>query len=77
MTSPSPHSWTVSAVVYRPGELGLPRWTYVAWLVFRRSWAECARPTLPRRVEDEIEARRRARMLRDVVPQDAVEPLAA
>ncbi|MBI1200289.1 MAG: hypothetical protein GC203_20715 [Phenylobacterium sp.] len=61
---------------YAPGELRLPSWTFTAWVVFRRDWTTAARPSLPRPLGAEIEARRRARLLRDVVPQD-LEVLAA
>lgn len=67
-------------VVYRPGELRLPSWTFTAWLVFRRDGSAARpslpRPALPRPMGAEIEARRRARLMRDVVPQD-FEALAA
>lgn len=61
---------------YAPGELRLPSWTFTAWVVFCRDWTKPVRPSLPRPLGAEIEARRRARMMRDVVPQD-LEALAA
>ncbi len=52
-----------------PADHSLPRWAFVAWNVFRRQ-ADAPRPTLAPTPEADIEARRRARLLRELVPQD-------
>lgn len=50
-------------------DLRLPRWTFVAWLVHRRQLRAGPRTILAGAPETDIEARRRARLLREIVPQ--------
>ena len=51
--------------------LSLPRWAFVAWLVRRAQLRAGPRPQIVLAPEPDIEATRRARLLREVVPQDA------
>jgi hypothetical protein len=53
-----------------PADLSLPRWAFVAWGVYRRQADGGPRPALAPRHEADIEATRRARLLRELVPQD-------
>ena len=50
--------------------LRLPRWAFVAWLVHLRQRRAGPRPQIALAPETDIEANRRARLLREVVPQD-------
>lgn len=38
-----------ASLVFAPGDLRLPRWTFTAWVVYCRDWAHAARPSLSRR----------------------------
>jgi len=69
MTVASPRTWTPADPVRR--RLRLPRWAFVAWLTYRRRLRAAPAPSLPGSIEAEIEARRLARMQRDLVPQDS------
>lgn len=55
---------------FGPAHFSLPRWAFVAWAVYCRQTDAGPRPTLAPTAGDGIEARRRARLLRDLVPQD-------
>lgn len=50
--------------------LSLPRWAFVAWLVHCRQLRASPRPTLALAPDTDIETARRARLLRELVPQD-------
>lgn len=50
--------------------LTLPRWAFVAWDVYSRRLDAGPRVTLAASLADDVEARRRARLLRELVPQD-------
>lgn len=52
-------------------DLSLPRWAFVAWLFHRRGMRAGPRPQIVLASEPDIEARRRERLLRELVPQDA------
>lgn len=52
-------------------DLSLPRWAFVAWLVHRRQADAGPRLDLTLSLDGDIEASRRARLLRELVPQDA------
>lgn len=52
-------------------DLSLPRWAFVAWLFHRRGLRAAPRPQIVLAAEPDIEAHRRERLLRDLVPQDA------
>jgi hypothetical protein len=54
-----------------PANLRLPRWAFVAWLVHLRQRRAGPRAQIALAPETDIEAARRARLLREVVPQDA------
>ena len=64
MTFAPQRSWALS-----PRDLSLPRWAFVAWFVQQRQ-ADMPRPTLALSPAGDIEASRRARLLRELVPQD-------
>jgi hypothetical protein len=64
MSHASPRSWI-------PAELRLPRWAFVAWLVRQRQLDAGPRLVLALAAGGDIEASRRARLMRDLVPQDA------
>lgn len=64
MNYASPRSWT-------PTDLSLPRWAFVAWLVHQRQADAGPRLAPALTAGGDIEASRRARMLRELVPQDA------
>lgn len=65
MSHASPRSWT-------PTDLSLPRWAFVAWLVHqRRADAGPRLAALALSTAGDIEASRRARLMRELVPQDA------
>jgi hypothetical protein len=51
-------------------DLSLPRWTFVAWLVHSRQLRASPRPGLAAKALD-VDTARRARLLRELVPQDA------
>ena len=53
-----------------PADLSLPRWTFVAWDVYRRQAAAGPRPIIALAPDTDIDATRRARLLRELVPQD-------
>lgn len=52
-------------------DLRLPRWAFVAWLVHLRQRRFGPRTEFALAPETDIESARRARLLREVVPQDA------
>jgi hypothetical protein len=52
-------------------DLSLPRWAFVAWLVRRAQLRAGPRRPIVLVSEPDIEANRRARLLRELVPQDA------
>ena len=64
-TPPMSHAWPRSR-----SDLSLPRWAFVAWLVRRGQLRAGPRPTLPMGPETDIEVHRRARLLRELAPQD-------
>ena len=66
MVHPSPRSFSPA----ESAELSLPRWTFVAWSVVRRQGDAVPRAALGPGAEADIEAHRRARLLRELVPQD-------
>lgn len=53
-----------------PTDFSLPRWAFVAWGVYRRRADSDPRPPLALTPEMDIEATRRARLMRELVPQD-------
>jgi len=66
MSRVSPQSWAPSQ-----HDLSLPRWAFVAWLIHQRQTAAGPRTALDLALpQGDIEASRRARLLRDLVPQD-------
>jgi len=69
MTVASPRTWTSADQARR--RLRLPRWAFIAWLTYRRRLGAAPAPSLPLGIEAEIEARRLARMRREIVPQDS------
>lgn len=67
MSRVPPQSWALA----QP-DLSLPRWAFVAWLIHQRHAAAGPRTALTLALpQGDIEASRRARLLRDLVPQDA------
>lgn len=52
-------------------DLSLPRWAFVAWLVHQRRADAGPRLALALSAAGDIEASRRARLMRELVPQDA------
>ena len=66
MSHASPRSWAFA----RP-DLSLPRWAFVAWLVHRRQLRAGPRTQIVLAPEPDIEAHRRDRLLRELVPRDA------
>lgn len=52
-------------------DLSLPRWAFVAWLVHQRQVEAGPRLALALTTGGDIEASRRARLMRELVPQDA------
>lgn len=66
MSYATPRSWAPS-----PRDLSLPRWAFVAWLVHQRQALAGPRLAIAYTAEEAVEASRRARLLRDLVPQDA------
>ena len=65
MSYASPRSW-----VPGPADLSLPRWAFVAWLVHQRQRVAGPRPAIVLAPDIDIDAGRRARLLRELVPQD-------
>lgn len=65
MSHVSPRSWAPAQ-----RDLSLPRWAFVAWLTHRRQ-GSAQRPALTLAPIGDIEASLRARLLREVAPQDA------
>ena len=64
MSPASPRSWI-------PADLSIPRWAFVAWLVRQRQLDAGPRLALSLTTGGDIEASRRARLMRELVPQDA------
>lgn len=52
-------------------DLSLPRWAFVACLIRQRRLGTVPHPVLTLAPAGDIEANRRARLLRELVPQDA------
>lgn len=65
MSHDSTRSWAAAR-----SDLSLPRWAFVAWLFYRRGLRAAPRPQIVLAAEPDIEARRRERLLRELVPQD-------
>lgn len=67
MSRVPPQSWAPAQ-----HDLSLPRWAFVAWLIHQRYATAGPRTALALAPpQGDIEASRRARLLRDLVPQDA------
>jgi hypothetical protein len=64
MSHASPRSWIHA-------DLSLPRWAFVAWLVHKRQADAGPRLALALSTAGDIEASRRARLMRELVPQEA------
>ena len=64
MIHASPHTFAPA----EPADLSLPRWAFVAW-GYRGQAPAAPQLTLAPGSEADIEARRRARLLREIVPQ--------
>ena len=65
MNHASPRSWAPAQ-----HDLSLPRWAFVAWQTHSRM-ADGPRPALALAPAGDIETSLRARLLREVAPQDA------
>lgn len=66
MSFASPRSWVPPQF-----DLSLPRWAFVAWLTHQRRTLAGPRLAVAYSAEEAVEVSRRARLLRDLVPQDA------
>ena len=65
MSYAPPRSWASG-----PSDLSLPRWAFVAWLVHQRQRVAGPPAAIALAPDNDIESSRRARLLRELVPQD-------